>query len=224
MTSARCSILSSARQRQPRASESPTLLILLPTPTRMSNKDDKRIRVAIVGAGSSGMSAAHSLALSPDKYDVTLFERSPHCGGMATSTEIDPSHGASYINDGVQGEPVMDCAELAPLMADRAAIHTGLALQAQAQCSTTLSRSLRSWALARQWSACRFHSAKTRTSSGPMSSRHLYSIDSRMTSSDSAKCSTSSRPLNPSSPSSRFRRCCHSSDSRMTLGRLSSSL
>ena len=70
--------------------------------TKKSNQ--KRTRVAIVGAGSAGMSAAHALALSPDQFEVELFERSPHCGGMATSTDIDPSHGASYINDGVQGE------------------------------------------------------------------------------------------------------------------------
>lgn len=70
----------------------------------MSTKNKSRTRVAIIGAGSAGMSAAHALALSPDKFEVELFERSPHCGGMATSTEIDPAHGASYINDGVQGE------------------------------------------------------------------------------------------------------------------------
>ncbi|KAK4046052.1 hypothetical protein OIV83_006398 [Microbotryomycetes sp. JL201] len=64
----------------------------------------QRKRVAIVGAGSAGMSAAYALSLSPDKFDVVLYERSANCGGMATSTDIDAArHGASYINDGVQG-------------------------------------------------------------------------------------------------------------------------
>lgn len=64
----------------------------------------RKKRVAIVGAGAAGMSAAWALSLSPDEFEVTLFERSPHTGGMATSTEIDEKYGASYINDGVQGE------------------------------------------------------------------------------------------------------------------------
>ncbi|KAM0786595.1 hypothetical protein ACM66B_002049 [Microbotryomycetes sp. NB124-2] len=64
----------------------------------------QRKRVAIVGAGSAGMSAAYALSLSPDKFEVVLYERAGNCGGMATSTDIDASkYGASYINDGVQG-------------------------------------------------------------------------------------------------------------------------
>lgn len=70
-----------------------------------SSPPPKRKRVAIVGGGSAGMSAAWALSLSPDEFEVTLFERAPQAGGMATSTEIDPEkYGASYINDGVQGE------------------------------------------------------------------------------------------------------------------------
>ena len=70
------------------------------------NKTIKRKRVAIVGAGSAGMSAAWALSLSPDEFEVTLFERSGYTGGMATSTEIEhpEKYGASYINDGVQGQ------------------------------------------------------------------------------------------------------------------------
>ncbi|KAJ8501616.1 hypothetical protein ONZ45_g12095 [Pleurotus djamor] len=61
-------------------------------------------RVAIVGGGAAGMSAAYALSLCPDKFSVTLFERSSSAGGMATSTPIDASkYGAAYINDGVQG-------------------------------------------------------------------------------------------------------------------------
>ena len=50
------------------------------------------------------MSAAYALSKSPEKFDVTLYERSAVPGGMATSVDIDESkYGASYINDGVQG-------------------------------------------------------------------------------------------------------------------------
>ena len=50
------------------------------------------------------MSCAESLSRHPEKFKVTLIERSPNCGGMATSHSIDPrKYGADYINDGVQG-------------------------------------------------------------------------------------------------------------------------
>ncbi|OJT10958.1 hypothetical protein TRAPUB_12520 [Trametes pubescens] len=61
-------------------------------------------RVCIVGAGASGMSAAYALSKHPDKFKVTVFDKQPLAGGMATSVDIDPAkYGASYINDGVQG-------------------------------------------------------------------------------------------------------------------------
>ena len=61
-------------------------------------------RVAIIGGGAAGMSAALVLSQHPDRFTVTLFERSSTPGGMATSVPIDPSRfGADYINDGVQG-------------------------------------------------------------------------------------------------------------------------
>ncbi|VDC07912.1 unnamed protein product [Peniophora sp. CBMAI 1063] len=67
---------------------------MAPTPTR----------VAIVGAGASGMSAAYALSRHPEKYRVTVFDKQPFPGGMATSLDIDANkYGASYINDGVQG-------------------------------------------------------------------------------------------------------------------------
>lgn len=51
------------------------------------------------------MAAAYAFSKAPDRFDVTLLERSSYCGGMATSVEIDPEvYGASYMNDGVQGE------------------------------------------------------------------------------------------------------------------------
>ncbi|KAH9963103.1 hypothetical protein BGW80DRAFT_1563683 [Lactifluus volemus] len=61
-------------------------------------------RVAIVGAGAAGLSAAYALSNHPDKFSVTVFEKEPVPGGMASSMDIDcERYGASYINDGVQG-------------------------------------------------------------------------------------------------------------------------
>lgn len=61
-------------------------------------------RVCIIGAGSSGMSAAYALSRHPERFQVTIYDRQNVAGGMATSLEIDPvQYGASYINDGVQG-------------------------------------------------------------------------------------------------------------------------
>ncbi|KAG8707621.1 hypothetical protein FRC09_001729 [Ceratobasidium sp. 395] len=63
-----------------------------------------KTRVCIVGAGASGMSCAYALSRHPDKYEVTVFDKEPEAGGMATSIPIDAErYGASYINDGVQG-------------------------------------------------------------------------------------------------------------------------
>ncbi|KAL6308136.1 hypothetical protein BKA93DRAFT_822726 [Sparassis latifolia] len=61
-------------------------------------------RVCIVGAGATGMSAAYTLSLQPDKYRVTEFDREDATGGMATSIDIDADKaGAPYVNDGMQG-------------------------------------------------------------------------------------------------------------------------
>lgn len=61
-------------------------------------------RVAIVGAGAAGLSAAYALSRHPDKFIVTVFEKEPVTGGMASSMDIDSTLcDASYINDGVQG-------------------------------------------------------------------------------------------------------------------------
>jgi len=50
------------------------------------------------------MSAAYALSQHPEKFAVTLYERSASAGGMATSVDIDAAkYGAAYINDGVQG-------------------------------------------------------------------------------------------------------------------------
>ncbi|PWN27582.1 nucleotide-binding domain-containing protein [Jaminaea rosea] len=70
-----------------------------------SSPNTKRKRVLIIGAGCSGMSAAYSLSLSPEEFDVKVYDRSPSTGGSATSTQLpDPKRfNADYINDGVQG-------------------------------------------------------------------------------------------------------------------------
>jgi len=61
-------------------------------------------RVAIVGAGAAGLSAAYALSKHTDKFIVTVFEKEPKAGGMASSMDIDSTlFDASYINDGVQG-------------------------------------------------------------------------------------------------------------------------
>ncbi|KAI0259481.1 hypothetical protein BC834DRAFT_627943 [Gloeopeniophorella convolvens] len=61
-------------------------------------------RVAIVGAGAAGMSAAYALSKHPDRYEVTVFDKEPVAGGMASSMDVDPARfGAGHINDGVQG-------------------------------------------------------------------------------------------------------------------------
>ncbi|RDB29149.1 hypothetical protein Hypma_014944 [Hypsizygus marmoreus] len=63
-----------------------------------------KVHVLIVGGGAAGMSAAYALSQHPDRFDVTLYERSSYSGGMATSTSIDKNkYGAEFINDGVQG-------------------------------------------------------------------------------------------------------------------------
>ncbi|KAF9534035.1 FAD/NAD-P-binding domain-containing protein [Crepidotus variabilis] len=69
-----------------------------------SAQQSTKLRVLIVGAGASGMSAAYAFSQHPDRFSVKVYERSSSCGGMATSHPIDASkYGASYINDGVQG-------------------------------------------------------------------------------------------------------------------------
>ncbi|KAL8419994.1 hypothetical protein RB594_002954 [Gaeumannomyces avenae] len=61
-------------------------------------------KVAVIGGGAAGMSCAATLAQHPDKFKVTIFERSPVPGGQATTIPIDEARfGASWLNNGVQG-------------------------------------------------------------------------------------------------------------------------
>lgn len=51
------------------------------------------------------MSAAYAFSLSPDKFDVCVYDKAPSVGGSATSYQLPDTvdFGAQYINDGVQG-------------------------------------------------------------------------------------------------------------------------
>lgn len=70
----------------------------------MASKDRRPKNVVIVGAGAAGISCAATLAQHPDKYKVTVIERSNCCGGQATSIPLDEKKfGASWMNNGVQG-------------------------------------------------------------------------------------------------------------------------
>ena len=65
----------------------------------------KKKRVLVVGGGASGMAACHAFSLTPEKFDVTLYDKQCTLGGSATSYQLpDPAkYGSQYINDGVQG-------------------------------------------------------------------------------------------------------------------------
>ncbi|ODV70512.1 hypothetical protein HYPBUDRAFT_151805 [Hyphopichia burtonii NRRL Y-1933] len=50
---------------------------------------DKRERIAIIGAGAGGSSAAYYLQrFSPGKYDITIFEKSDSVGGRSTTVDV----------------------------------------------------------------------------------------------------------------------------------------
>lgn len=70
----------------------------------MAPIDRRPKNVVIIGAGAAGMSCAATLAQHPDKFKVTMIERSNYCGGQATSIPLDEKKfGASWMNNGVQG-------------------------------------------------------------------------------------------------------------------------
>lgn len=77
-----------------------------------SNGKPPKKRVLIIGAGCSGMSAAYSLSLSPDRFSCKVYDKQGSVGGSATSYQLPKQDkksgkpypfGAEYINDGVQG-------------------------------------------------------------------------------------------------------------------------
>lgn len=67
----------------------------------MTNNQPKKKRICIIGAGAAGCSCAWLLNKHPDKFDVSLWEKSSHPGGVATSVKINDE--GLFINDGVQG-------------------------------------------------------------------------------------------------------------------------
>ncbi len=46
-------------------------------------------KVAIIGSGISGLSAAYEILKKSDKYELTIFERNPYVGGLLGSINID---------------------------------------------------------------------------------------------------------------------------------------
>jgi protoporphyrinogen oxidase len=61
-------------------------------------------RVAIIGAGAAGLSAAYALSKHPDRFAVIVFEKESVPGGVARSIDVAATLcGASYVNEGVQG-------------------------------------------------------------------------------------------------------------------------
>jgi len=57
----------------------------------------RKIRVAVVGAGSAGSSCAYALSKLPSQYEVTIFDKELVSGGMATSVNIDASKCVTFF-------------------------------------------------------------------------------------------------------------------------------
>ncbi|KAI9373425.1 hypothetical protein BJX61DRAFT_533182 [Aspergillus egyptiacus] len=95
-------IVSSLVNAAPRQRGRPKLYISILIAKHMAPKEKKR--VAIIGAGAAGMTCAATLANHPDRFAITLIESTSQTGGQATSLDLDATkHGASWLNDGVQG-------------------------------------------------------------------------------------------------------------------------
>ncbi|GJN04021.1 hypothetical protein PR202_ga21528 [Eleusine coracana subsp. coracana] len=57
------------------------------------------MRVAVVGAGVSGLAAAHELARSGDAR-VTVYEKEDYLGGHARTVAVDAGGGAVHLDLG----------------------------------------------------------------------------------------------------------------------------
>jgi len=70
------------------------------SPTMTSKKQQQR-SICVIGGGAAGMSCAWALARDPSqRFRVTLLERAPVAGGVATSERF---FNETKLNDGVQG-------------------------------------------------------------------------------------------------------------------------
>ncbi len=59
--------------------------------------DSTRSRIAVVGGGVSGLTAAHLLA---PRHDVVLYESAPRAGGHANTVEVDDPRGTLGVDTG----------------------------------------------------------------------------------------------------------------------------
>jgi predicted NAD/FAD-binding protein len=64
------------------------------------------LRVAIIGSGIAGLSAAWLLNQSPDRFSVTLFEREPRLGGHTHTVLVPPLPNFIRNSQDVQPIPV----------------------------------------------------------------------------------------------------------------------
>ncbi|MCO5580038.1 hypothetical protein L7F22_033904 [Adiantum nelumboides] len=90
-----------------------------PTVEDLQSSSIAQPRVIIVGAGMSGLSAAHHLAtLAPDQFNITILEASDRAGGRICSSTFDGElveMGATWIH-GIEGSPIHDIAQRMRLM------------------------------------------------------------------------------------------------------------
>lgn len=59
----------------------------------------RRRRVAVVGAGIAGLGAAWALARHPDRFELTLYEKSQRLGGNAVTVDVPQADGSSIPID-----------------------------------------------------------------------------------------------------------------------------
>src|SRR6201989_2338661 len=55
------------------------------------------MRIAIVGAGISGLATAHLLSR---RHEVTVFEAGAHAGGNANTVRVDTEHATHHVDTG----------------------------------------------------------------------------------------------------------------------------
>ena len=75
--------------------------ILVEANVEMNDPSDKSAprRVAIVGAGVSGLAAAWALSQHPDRFDFRIYEAQPRIGGNAVTADMPQADGSSIPFD-----------------------------------------------------------------------------------------------------------------------------